>query len=438
MRVSPTQFQLFLLCRRKWAFAYIQGLREPITRQLAFGLAVHALLEAYLRHGAVPDLDSTWTFALYLERELGCGDDKRADAAQAAVDAGGMSDTATRYPGKVALSMMPAGVFPAPGVGLVEDRFEFEDRGVVWNGLLDWHTFNPIDFVAPEFEGMPGAAESGLVIVIDHKTSSDPAKWGKLGDDDDSDPARALADDIQAVVYSRAMLDRYGPANIEAHWNYGHSGAVASAARVATTRMVPGEVYAKFENDIAPIGQEIRKLRLANPDPLSLPPSPDACFAYHKLCPHAGTCNLSTKERLDNIMGGNALIDNLLKQAGAAPATPAAPTTPPPAPGDAVNPPEAAKAPTPPVAPTPPTAPTAAPATRAAPTAAAKPTPPKPKPAAPAPTAPAALPPAALTGDRLQDMANKIAFIRSIDPKLADHVAERIAEHVADEILNRR
>ncbi|MDP6423388.1 MAG: PD-(D/E)XK nuclease family protein, partial [Planctomycetota bacterium] len=151
VRVSASQIQLASLCWRKWAFAYIRGLREPETRALALGTKVHAILEAYLRDGTVPDPNETWSFP---------------------------GETRTFYPGKIALNMMPAGLFPAPGVGKVEHRFEWHNDGIIWNGLVDWHAFNP---TAPpaEFEELPGRADTGLIVVIDHKTSSDPVKWGK-------------------------------------------------------------------------------------------------------------------------------------------------------------------------------------------------------------------------------------------------------------------
>ena len=298
VRVSPSQIQLASLCWRKWAFAYILGLRESETWQLALGTFVHSLLEAYLDDGTVPDPNQTWTHE---------------------------GTPRTFYPGKIALNMMPAGIFPAPGIGHVEHRFEYDDgRGILWNGLLDWHTFNP-DAPAAEFESVAGHEERGLIVVIDHKTSSDPRRWGKLGDDDSDDDEyeeRQLHNDVQAIVYARAMLDKYGPANVVAHWNYGSTKGVASHSRVATTRYVPGEVYALFENRVRPVATEIRRLRLLNADPLSLDPNPDACSAYHKQCPHVDTCNLTTAQRIGNIVMGNPLVDSLIQQAANAGAAP--------------------------------------------------------------------------------------------------------------------
>lgn len=449
VRVSPSQIQLYRLCARKWAFAYVLGLREPETRQLALGSHVHSILEAYLLGEAVPDPNETWAFGAHLRAEIVNGSgSETAEAVLAVTSARDLS--ATYYPGKIALNMMPEGLFPAPGIGHVEYDFEFVDRGVVWNGLLDWHTFNETAPTPPEFAGVPGAAERGLIVVIDHKTSSDPAKWGKLGVGDEAEPdfeERDLSTDAQAIIYARAMLDRYGPANVELHWNYGCTDAKPAKSRVATARMVPGEVYARFENDIVPLGQVMRKHRLAETNPLSLAPSPDACFAFHKHCPHAKACNLTTSERLGNIIMGNPLIDGLLAQAGA---TPAAPTMPAPVAGAAVNPPEAAQAPTPPTPPVAaaaaaPTPPAAAPTTPKAPKA---PKMPAPK-AAPAPkTATAPAPPAASSSQHVTQVTPKSAAdgsieaavewlkqMRSVDPKLADVVADRIAHRIAEKLL---
>jgi hypothetical protein len=424
VRVSASQVQLASLCWRKWAFAYVYGLREPETWQLALGTLVHAMLQAYLRNGTVPDPNVTWTHP---------------------------GSPRTFYPGKIALNMMPVGVFPAPGTGHVEHKFEFNDgEGVVWNGLLDWH-------LAHNFE----------ITVIDHKTSSDPAQWGKLGDGDPSDDARALHIDPQAIIYARAMIDKYGDLTVRAHWNYGSTKHVASASRVATTRYTPEQARELFETRVQPVGREIRRLRLMNADPLSLEPNPDACNAYHKECPHVKTCNLTTAQRIGNIIMGNSLVDNLIAAAqnvGATPA-PAAPPAPPVAPGVSVNPPEAVPGQEAPVvstvpgvlpaAPTPPQPPVAPPQPPGAPppppVAPPQPpvAPPQPPVSPPQAAAPTPEPPKPATGKRgaskkksqsqadngLNTVLRQLGEIRPIDEELADAVAGKLADRIAEKLL---
>lgn len=425
VRVSASQIQLASLCWRKWAFAYIEGKREPETRQLALGTRVHFILEAYLKYGKVPDPYETWSFREHLLTQMGCGNARERGDARRAWDAGGEDDDTTFYPGKIAMNMMPPGVFPAPGEGYVEHEFAWHDRGIVWNGLLDWHDFDP-DAEPEEFDNIPGHEKRGRITIVDHKTSSDPAKWGKLGDDffthigveyAPEEEARRLHFDAQAIIYARAMLAKYGPANVIAHWNYGSTRGVASKSRVATTRYAPGTVYALFENKVRPVGEQIRKLRVMKADPLSLPPNPDACHAYHKECPHASTCNLSTAERIGNIVMGNALVDSLLQQASAPAETKTTtPEMPPVEPGG-VNPPEASAPPQIPV--------------EAAPV---------PLPSETAPKTPKTRKPRA--SKKTEDAPNGLATVlaqlkqlKDIDEDMSEIVAAKLADKIADKLL---
>jgi len=54
--VSASEIELYDLCPRKWAFAYIEGKRPPPNESAALGSRVHAILERWLKEGAAPDL----------------------------------------------------------------------------------------------------------------------------------------------------------------------------------------------------------------------------------------------------------------------------------------------------------------------------------------------------------------------------------------------
>lgn len=51
---SPSQIKTFRMCKRKWFWEKIVGLPSPGTAATAFGVQVHALLEAYLKGGQPP------------------------------------------------------------------------------------------------------------------------------------------------------------------------------------------------------------------------------------------------------------------------------------------------------------------------------------------------------------------------------------------------
>lgn len=317
---SAAQLTTARQCMRKWAWKYIAGIDEPPSQPLELGKKVHSILEAYLKDGTVPDPNETWRFK---------------------------PGARLFYVGKIALTMFSA-IMPKPGTGTVEGGLTMTISGVKLRGFIDHWNFDPT------------AGEEGRITIIDHKTSSDPEKWGKTPE--------TLLDDVQPIVYARMLLERHPGADVTCFWNYGSTDAVQRKAKVVGIDMSPGAVYAKFENDVVPLARVLRSHVEAKTDPLSLPPNPDICDMFGG-CPHRSRCNLSTKDRIGAfVMAGSSLIDSLLatNPGAAAPALPppaaaTAPALPAPAAGDVVNPPEAA-APPPPLPATPPVTPAAAPA----------------------------------------------------------------------------
>lgn len=294
IKVSPSQVETAILCMRRWAFAHICHRWEDASRGTALGLRVHEIHENYLRDGVVPDPGETWIWK---------NDPKKK----------------TFYPGRIALSMMPRGVYPAPRTGEVELSFTLEIGGVIWTGKIDWHR------VESPFS----------IIIIDHKTSANPLEWAKTSDKLPTEP--------QALIYARALCEYYGhqDAMVTAHWNYGSNDASKKKALVSTAHFEPDETRERFERLILPIGRELVRLRRIKADPLTLPFNSDACFAFHKLCRFVDDCKLTNQERLGSIIMGNPLIDSLLEEAGAESAEPTESTAMPPKnEDDIVNPPD--------------------------------------------------------------------------------------------------
>lgn len=119
--LSPTQIDTYRLCKRKWAWGYIAGIKSPPNRFAQLGLDVHDVLEAFLVRGTAPDR---------------------------ATRAGAIAIPGLKY-------------LPAPGAAVVEGKFSWELPGEPFGltGRIDWR--EPSD---PAFG--------------DHKTSGD-FKWAK-------------------------------------------------------------------------------------------------------------------------------------------------------------------------------------------------------------------------------------------------------------------
>ncbi len=52
-KTSASQHDTYTLCKRKWAFTYISGIRSPMTPQAALGDSVHKVLESWLLTGKI-------------------------------------------------------------------------------------------------------------------------------------------------------------------------------------------------------------------------------------------------------------------------------------------------------------------------------------------------------------------------------------------------
>lgn len=267
LKISPSQVETYLVCARRWAWAHICGIWEPESRGTALGKRVHTIHADYLERGTVPDPGETWVWSQDPK--------KRAF-----------------YPGRIALSMMPRGVYPAPKTGKVEYKINLDVGGVVWVCIIDWHT----------------VVSDNQIIILDHKTSADPVQWGKT--------VETLPKDPQAVIYARVITEYYKKPNADviAHWNYGANDASPKKAHVVTAWFKSEELNSDFENRILPIGRELVRLKKARVNPLELPFNADACFLYHKPCKYVENCKLTTQERIGCIVMGNPLVDSLLAE----------------------------------------------------------------------------------------------------------------------------
>jgi hypothetical protein len=145
--MSPSHFAKYGMCPRRWYAHYILGIKEEMGPAAALGSEVHEVIEQYLR-GEITELPDTEAGRVAL-----AGSDYWPDVGR--VKAGRV---------------------------LIEKELLIDSKnipGLLYYGLADW-----IDLDAPE--------------VGDHKTSSDPDKWGLN--------AEQLHEDFQMADYVLGTL----------------------------------------------------------------------------------------------------------------------------------------------------------------------------------------------------------------------------------------
>jgi hypothetical protein len=154
--LSKTQLEAWKLCKRKWGFPYLEGLRGS-NEFATFGTQVHAQLERWLARGVLPDP--------YLPE------------------------------GKVAESGLQHLPPPStPGLLVETEVFTITNESV-YHGFADW--------IEPPVDGVP--------VIGDHKSTVD-FKWSLTPED--------LEQDIQANIYARAAMQLYDVDRAEARWIY--------------------------------------------------------------------------------------------------------------------------------------------------------------------------------------------------------------------------
>jgi hypothetical protein len=247
------------------------------------GIQVHEILENYYLGKSTPDRSKIWRF--------NPGDK-------------------IYYPGKIADAMINAQIPRQPTA--VEVQFDRELDGVLYTGKID---------ILQKY--------GNRIEIIDHKTSSDPKKWGKSSED--------LEHDIQRNLYCWAAREGVLPVNFAL--NYGCTDAKPQKTLFVRAKPSLSDDY--FLNEIHPVAQLMVQLKTQQINPLDLPPEPSSCELFRG-CPHKQRCALKPSARVRGIIMGNSLVADLMAKAKARagstdkPAQKTAPAAP------QLNPPEAA------------------------------------------------------------------------------------------------
>ena len=240
--LSASQIATYIDCKRKWGWRYIAGYRDPAASSAQVGSRVHEILEVYLTHGTPPN------YMEVLELPNARGEKK------------------TYEPGRIAEAFLP--FLPPPGPHLdIEAEF--------------WHSYyyGKIDVAY--------LSETGVPVVMDHKTTSNIKLYAKTEQD--------LLGDPQAMIYADVVMERTGSNEAYLVWNYGATSKPLKVKRVALK--VLREHSRSVLESLAPTAEEMQTLykikayeeQTQPPETihqtltdmvLHLPPSMESCGKY--------------------------------------------------------------------------------------------------------------------------------------------------------------
>ncbi len=261
--VSPTQINTWIGDgdgRRKWAWQYIAKKPKKPSASADLGNAVHAQEERYLR-GEGFDFSTPY---------------KKRAAEIALLGVHLLPQPCT--PG-MRVENRPIG---APPGGPDDKDFRFEDsKGIVWRGRMDVTV--PDSIVVPGLWG-------GAPACVDHKTSSNIAKYSLRDEDLHTDP--------QGVIYAYYLMSLYRSPVADLQWNYLPTKG-PKVAQPRRLRVYSPRVVAEFGR-IREHGSAIAATHREVTNPLQLPPCEgkaargsdrpgDPCAAYGG-CPFKEFC----------------------------------------------------------------------------------------------------------------------------------------------------
>ena len=255
--LSASQIGTYIDCKRKWGWRYLTGYKDPPAASAQVGSRTHELLELYLTHGTPPNYKEV------LELVNAKGEKK------------------TYEPGRIAEAFLP--FLPAPGPHLdIEAEF--------------WHAY---------YYGKVDVAylsETGVPVVMDHKTTSNIKLYAKTEDD--------LLADPQAMIYADVAMERTGSNEAYLVWNYGSTSKPYKVKRVALK--VLREHSRSVLESLAPTAEEMQTLykikayeeqtqpietihKTLTDMVLTLPPSMESCGKYGG-CPNITRCAFTSEQ----------------------------------------------------------------------------------------------------------------------------------------------
>lgn len=233
--ISASQINAYVQCPRRWFHESVLGQRQPPTPAMLRGTKLHSILEDYLKHG-------TW---------------------------------ATQPADLVALAKKGLPYLPPPGAATIEGKFTTDFYGITYTGFIDLHH-----------------RRDGVLTLQDHKTSSNPERYG----------LRSHADylsDPQAVLYARFLLSTHpGDAGIRVGWVY-YATKGAPRASTSVAYLSRAEVESAFATVVHKPASEMIAIREKGLTAADIPIQ-DGCYSYGQPCPYCTGIGDTTMSSFDD------------------------------------------------------------------------------------------------------------------------------------------
>jgi hypothetical protein len=259
--ISASQIESWRLCKRRWAWGKIDKIYGPANPAAEKGKIVHEVLEEWLKHGVVIDLDATRT----------------------------LPDGTVFKPGPIAAAGLKH--LPMPGTCGTERNIFVRTKVAKYQGYIDWDT------------------KGEIPVVGDHKTTSN-FKWAKTEDD--------LRKDPQATIYAAALMEETKKSTVELRWVYYLTSGKSQSKKVSL--LVLREDIEKNFDDLDVTAAEIMHARKTVKTAKDLEPNVRSCDMFGG-CQYRENCNLSSTERIKGIMAQQSLAEKMAaRSAGKTPA----------------------------------------------------------------------------------------------------------------------
>jgi len=219
---------MWKMCPRKWGYQYLLGIKEPPHKSAVFGTEVHAVLEDYFRDGTAPNLGTN--------------------------------------AGKLASSGLHLYLNPNSVITQVEEKFEFTFEGIRYGGYIDLQQCDE---------------QNNIQYVFDHKTSSNPHKWGLT--------PKSFISDIQRNIYGMHSTLGHDPdlMRVITSWIYYNTKGKPKPYTVSHECNHHHERFL-FRKNVVPHAIKIQEAYHLNVVD-DLEQKSEACSAFGG-CPHIGRC----------------------------------------------------------------------------------------------------------------------------------------------------
>lgn len=256
---SPTQADMFESCQRKWGWRYLEKIPTEPNVYAERGLAVHKVLEDFLRDGTPPDRET---------------------------EAGRIAIPGLKY-------------LPPPGTGTVEGSFlwRLPDESFDLRGIIDFRD----ELSDEEKAGSVVEALQGIVPrIIDHKTTGN-FQWAKTRHELETK-------NVQSIVYAAYVMHVTGSDKVLGRWVYYRTSG-RPAAMAVDWGTDKNKIAAPLESVLATC-REMARIKHEGLRAAELAFDVGACNAYGG-CPFRSNCNLSAKERFRSFMTQQSLKDKM-------------------------------------------------------------------------------------------------------------------------------